>query len=433
MYARLAALVVMSIVSASCARSRPCSDLPATDVSSSTEPGQMKAWAACAQADPDEYAWRLFFYLNQQADPKKRGSPDPSRSGFRDSEAGKAVVWETWARSSGDDDPSGVDSEVFRRSGTDPGPWESLKPEQKTLFASLKSTAARLKTPRSSDRITDFASQESRMNRSTYETIRAHGLYSQKGYVDAASEAQTGQRASIVEFEALSKEIKAQWIHLCNKEEQNLPRCLERKKRYHWRIVERPGYPSEVVGLAALHIISKDLPKWVWIDFGHVDCEWPLDYDSWPTGSKSWECNEALDPSGVSLQDSTTLKTHGVRRETVNTKWQYYRLRGTQIDFNAPRLLQNPLLEAFAPEAKSCITCHFYASVRTDGKRSSLEMNGGTGIPNCHLMYEGRQDDASLKCPDDTKDPVFGKLKHFQTDFVWSIEVHAKPIAGQAK
>ena len=58
-----------------------------------------------------------------------------------------------------------------------------------------------------------------------------------------------------------------------------------------------------------------------------------------------------------------------------NTKWQYYRLRGTQVDFvdstgNATRLVNSKIEGTFHQNFMFCITCHALAA--TNDKGSSM-------------------------------------------------------------
>src|SRR5262249_43010065 len=111
----------------------------------------------------------------------------------------------------------------------------------------------------------DPASDETRMNRSTYDTVRQKRLWSVEG-VEIASANATGSGDKLAfKLEQMSKETKARWIPLtsCNNDQN----CAD-KNRYHWRTVQNPTTgQNEVWGLASLHIITRDLPNWFWSDF----------------------------------------------------------------------------------------------------------------------------------------------------------------------
>jgi hypothetical protein len=61
----------------------------------------------------------------------------------------------------------------------------------------------------------------------------------------------------------------------------------------------------------------------------------------------------------------------GVRNETVGSKWQFYRLKGSQTTFTDargnPTILGNQLLESGNAATSSCITCHAMAGTDKDG------------------------------------------------------------------
>ena len=197
---------------------------------------------------------------------------------------------------------------------------------------------------------------------------------------------------------------------------------------------------TEIWGLVSLHIITKDLPNWFWADFGHIDCE-----------TAAGACADEA-PAETPLRDSTThgagtAGSDGVRKETTGSKWQFYRLRGTQIDFITPfgvdTILSNPVIEGTFQKS-SCMTCHSYASgalaSEVPAVGTSLPIIAGvTGVPNAGSQSD---DIGSPKC-ERFVTPRGGTSGHctdvfdetpplyFQTDFLWSIPFRAfseKPI-----
>jgi len=421
------------------------------------EPGGRPEDAKLASSNPDEYAWQLFLFLNHQARDGVAGVADPSKASIRDYDPDKPVVWETWALASGlvvrvnsDGSLAFVDdkSEVFKRPATQPIEWDKLDrtgPKQ-VLTANLQGVFQALSAAVVSRRggmhilAAPFGEpggdEEVRMNRSTYETVRSRRLYSVEGLEAAAAAAKASGQRAVVTFEPASKEVKAQWVRLASCK-PDAP-CND-KNRYHWRIIVNPTtHAREVWGLASLHIITKDLQNWFWADFGHVDCE---------TGQGP--CSDFSADSGNVLRDSTTTGpggrgpsgSNGVRSETVNSKWQYYRLRGTQTDFvtseGLPTILSNPVIES-SFQKSSCMTCHALATV---GIRSTVPDRGTSipfflkldyvrnigssppprpdvGAPACSKFYNT----AAGPCPDDQSAE---QVLYFQTDFLWSLPFRA--------
>ena len=421
------------------------------------EPGGRPEDATLASSNPDEFAWQLFLYINRQALLGAAGVADPSKGSIRDFDSDRDVVWETWALASGlviAQNPDGslgyIDnkSEVFKRPATQPVEWNQLDrtvPKQ-FLTANLQGVFPALNffvtQKRGGAHIlaapfgVPAGDEEVRMNRSTYETVRSNRLYSVEGLEDAAAKAKAAGRRTVVEFEPASKEVKAQWVRLtaCDPDKP----CPE-KDRYHWRIIADPITKArEVWGLASLHIITKDLQNWFWADFGHVDCE-----------SGVGPCVGFSADEGNILRDSTTngpdgngpSGSKGQRADTLKTKWENYRLRGTQTGFitseGLPTILSNPVIESTFQKS-SCMTCHAYATVGIRGAvpdggtsfpffiRMDFVRNIGSsppprpdvGAPVCAKFYNK----ASGSCPDDqsSDQPLY-----FQTDFLWDMPFRA--------
>ena len=412
-----------------------------------TEPGGTDADRSLALTNADEYAWRLFMYLNRQAAAGAAGVPDASKPSIANYDDDRDAIWETWALSSGLDLDTSVRpfkilanySEVFKNPATMPAKWEDLprgtnrpkilSEDFKGLLTLLEPAGLRSPGP-GGFRIliapigSNPAEDESRMNKSTYETVRSQGLFSVEGIEAAASKAATLHQNSLVTFEQGSKEVKARWIHLADCD--NNPSCAD-KKRYHWRTVPRNGV-SEIWGLVSLHIITKDLPNWFWADFGHIDCD---------EGKGACAAFRAETP----LRDSTTLNSGGVRKGTENTKWSFYRLRGTETDFvtsnGIDAVLSNPVIEA-GFQRSSCLTCHSYAtsaaSAAAPAQGTSLPLFAGkTGVRNAgsHSDDIGKSDCRRFYSPGGGLTQQCGNIfspgnpLYVQTDFLWSIAMRA--------
>jgi hypothetical protein len=426
------------------------------DAQQLVEPGGRPEDAKLANSDPNEFAWQLFLFLNHQARQGVAGVADSSKTSIRDYDADRAVVWETWGLASGLVVRNGagglsyVDnkSEVFKRPATQPVEWDKLDRggSKQPLTANLQGVfpALNVSVLAKQDGVRLEAApfgepggdEEVRMNRSTYDTVRSKRLYSVEGLEAAANAAKASGLRAVVAFEPASKEVKAQWVRLSTCQ-ADAP-CAD-KDRYHWRIIVNPTTNArEVWGLASLHIITKDLQNWFWADFGHLDCE-----------SGTGACGSGgADPGNV-LRDSTTngpggigpSGSNGVRAETLNSKWQNYRLRGTQINFvtpeGLPTILSNPVIEN-SFQKSSCMTCHSLATVGVRGTvpNSATSMpfflkldfarNIGSsppprpdiGAPVCAKFYNK----PSGACPDDQSSD---QVLYFQTDFLWSLPFRA--------
>ncbi|HYO52017.1 hypothetical protein [Archangium sp.] len=383
-----------------------------------------------ARNAPDEYAWQLFLALNRQAQPGVRGVADPYKP-FNGYEQDKPVVWETWAHASGGRQanyfPPVNYSEVFLDHGARPPLWDSLStttlktldksmdPHEETMRAQRSGGSASLMDPGSSN--SSGMAEEVTMNRATYDTILKHELYSIEGLEANFYRAQQG---ITFDFPAGAQEVKAKWARISELD----------KPRYHWRVLRKPDGRTELWGLTALHIITRDLPNWFWATWEHED------YLKLPVHSLGMGLDKenaefpSMDsttrgPSATSRGFVNGVPVDGVRRETVGTKWQFYRLRGTQIDYVDANgnytLLANTQLERRFQQTSSCITCHARASVgvRTPNADGTLPK-----MPN--ILLDMVSVSPVLVGPVGKEDPrkLFydsnGRLIYGSTQFVWS-------------
>ena len=149
------------------------------------EPGGTAADAQLAVTKPDEFAWRLFLFLNRQASDGIAGVADPTKS-ILQFDPDKAVVWETWALASGSGS-SQQGSEVYKPRGEKPGEWQDLPRSAtapvpkvfsvptKSILSSLRGQPSLLVAP------LDPLGQEVRMNQATFNFVRDQGLYFTQG------------------------------------------------------------------------------------------------------------------------------------------------------------------------------------------------------------------------------------------------------------
>lgn len=382
------------------------------------EPWREPQDTAEALIDPDLYAWRLFVALNWPADVAQREA-DPARPFGEHGD----VVWESWKFSSGEL------NEVFLDRGLDPGPWmpgrviderrlEDFEPLPVQQQIRLRGKGLQ---PTFDPSTSAVESNENHMNRAAYEFIRERELYNVEGqeslFADAAA---TWGRARAegrpadprefkLDFPLAAKEVKAQWRPI---EEAQKP-------RYHWHEFTDAHGDKLLFGLTALHVTTKDLPNWFWATFEHVDNPEREGAEPWLLPSR----DTAAGPDGYPPQ-----------RGIEGTPWQYYRLRGTQIEFvdstGNPTLLANAQIEQGFQTTSSCIACH---------ARATIEPASGSQVVDRLAVFErdfGLVVVGSVGAPDpglfDAKqfiDPVTGQLRYLQLDFVWSLSRARRKIA----
>jgi len=292
---------------------------PTNKVWSANKPWQAPQDTNTAMNQPDHYAWQLFVSLNWPANTNKCKPNRKAKLG----DEGRAT-WEVW-QSREETFLAGAQKPVTWKEGCQAGGFTTLPTGDYTVFAD----------------------ENIRLSKSTYKYIRKNKLYS-------LDEQERLARAGVkdLNFPLGAKTAKAHWVRITEAD----------KSRYHWEEIERDG-EIHLYGMTGFHIVSKDTPTWFWATFEHVDNEnrWSAEYPDaflgWLTPSRdaaacpadNLACNEI--PSGYGLE---------------GTKWENYRLRGTQSDWTdnrgVPTVLANSQLENFMDlETSSCVTCHALA------------------------------------------------------------------------
>jgi hypothetical protein len=285
--------------------------------------------------------------------------------------------------------------------------------------------------------------EEVRRNKTTFDYIITNGLWYQQGVAAyfaraaAAVEDNVKFATTSISFPRDSIEVKANWVVIKETD----------KFRFHW------NYDSsgQLLGLVAMHIISKDLPNWFWCTFEHVDNPGRGDYvgihDSF-----------GAEPAHTASHTDKLFQTYPAERQTPpllsllekngftdawGAEWKHYRLKGSQINFTDPTgrplLLGNSVTEAgFVPTA-SCITCHARAAVTARGTNTFPRFGEQTNLPLVNIAQQGTPNGAVLTY-NGVPDPgwyfrnmgAFSKqgsarLENLQTDFVWAIPFKANP------
>ena len=105
--------------------------------------------------------------------------------------------------------------------------------------------------------------EEVHRNKVTFDYIVENGLWYREGiaaFFDKAAKAvgdDVDFASKTVNLPRASIEVKANWIVIDEKD----------KPKFHWNY----NGEGQLLGLVAMHIISKDLPNWFWCTFEHVD------------------------------------------------------------------------------------------------------------------------------------------------------------------
>ena len=317
----------------------------------------------------DKHAWALFAKLNQKA-PIQCSKTNNS-------------IWETWANN----------AETF--SGSQPKWPEICGTKEKPRLKVLGERSVNLFVKEEEKLVipgVEFVSssvEEVRRNRATFDYIVNNHLWN----LDGLAKAYAGDKK--IEFPIDAIELKADWV----------PIRSDEKNKYHWNYTK----DGTLVGMRAMHIVSKEIPNWFWASFEWVDnlgrCDEIGCVDNFgvtphivkPNSKKNLKyASEQLTPELEKL-----FAAYGLTGEW-GKQFKNYRLKGTQINFvdstGNPTLLGNSITEQNAVFGSSCITCHAMARIDASGHTIKFPTPTLVGAPQPEL---------------------FEKLK--STGFVWSI------------
>ena len=130
---------------------------------------------------------------------------------------------------------------------------------------------------------------------------------------------------------------------------------------------------------------TKDLPKWFWATFEQVDNPVPeiADRDRY---------TNFLNPRNPDAP-YVEQRLRAVPDPLKNTVWQYYVLRGTQVDFidsvGNPIILGNTQLEGSMQTSSSCMGCHARSTI--GDRRDHIKVDGHQLYPRgAYFFPEGR-------------------------------------------
>lgn len=325
--------------------------------------------------NPDKFAWDLFMEINRPALDGKRGVPDPTK---RIGDPGLRV-WETWKITTENG------NEVFLEKGKRPSAWDEPQmmniagkprkilspPKMATIKSGIVDQGPHNQTLTLNAPPLDRDNQEARINQIGFEFLVKEGLYS----LDGQERFRATKRR--VDFPVGTINVKAHWRQFTSTEiASGLP------ARFY--TAEEDG---KVWGLIGFHITSKDLPNWFWATFEQVDNPQPEipDRDRY---------TKLLNPNQRLREVPAPLKS---------TYWQYYVLRGTQVDFidsiGNPTVLGNTQLEGGMQTTSSCIGCHARSSI--GDRKDDISISGRRLYPNGTYFYPNGRLSALRKQPPD--------------------------------
>jgi hypothetical protein len=387
--------------------------IPGVSVADYRKAGGRPVDADAAMNSPGVYAWKLFMNINRPGTAVRSGNRGKPARGKGLGDPGD-TIWQSWKDVKevylpGGADPKSFDSPPF------PGYQRGEVPKALMLAAAtagLNPLTIRPAQLRGSAlvqrpdlqrllrqvRAKPDDESEARMNRATFDFIRRNKLYSRAG-----QEAYWRTNVPMV-FPKDSIEVKASWKNIGPATPQNA-----NLKRYHY---VKDG--KDAFGLVALHIITKDVPDWYWCTFEHQDNREPLSSDFYSADIDPQKNREFVRLPGSKGPIPKLIK---------NTKWRFYRLRGTQTAYNfsggVPNLLDNQVIEQGFVFPSSCMSCHARAALSSTG---AIPLNSAT----LGLTPRAEAPPPSFTGPSGPPDPAFfgdqsSSSRLLQQDFVWSL------------
>jgi hypothetical protein len=144
---------------------------------------------------------------------------------------------------------------------------------------------------------------------------------------------------------------------------------------------------------------TKSLPRWFWATFEQVDNPPP------DIGDRDRFTEYLNPPKNDGTREGVTGRLRKVPPPLAGTVFQYYVLRGTQIEFvdamGSPTLLGNTQLESGMQTTSSCMGCHGRATI--GDRQDNIFLNGQRLYPAGTFFYPGGK-----IYPDEGKDPTRG-------------------------
>lgn len=271
---------------------------------------------------PDEAAWRIFSEINRPT----KGVP----------------FWRTWPEQAqvypADPNP---EAPPKWQDIADPEPILRVRPsvQQQLQQGHVNAALEDLTDPCTA--LNKAQSEEVRINQQTFDYLIANNLW----YVEGKAKAFANDL--VVNFPSNAREIKANWVKLA--------------KSQAGQFVTAEDSSGQLWGLVAMHIVSKEVPNWVWATFEHVTnpC-----YSKYLEAQDRFGLTAGGKPSPALIE---MFKNYGLDVALYSN----YRLDGAQVNFTDPTgrpiILGNSVTEFGFQTTASCMTCHARATTDAAG------------------------------------------------------------------
>jgi hypothetical protein len=321
--------------------------------------------------------------------------------------------------------------------------WDAMPPKLVTLLDDLDNRPGNFN-------VTDFAKltlnatnpyyEELRINQPMFEYIQQNALYNQDTVYKLAKEHK-------ISFPKEAMMIKAQWIPI---DSSRIDSFYSKKIRILVRNLKTNDSTlvDTLMGLVGFHLVTHELPNWVWSTFEFAGNVGMCDY----IGCKdNFGCNQAFIPPNKLINRGYPNTQPSEKLAELMTEYglpevfKYYRLKGSQTEYTSNEgdtlILGNSILEMNLVPTSSCISCHARATLNNSSTRQNLSMFLPEAWPfdtfttpfhtkGFHpLAYTGTpvpQDYINA----DSNGTIHPDSVYYRTDFMWQLAQHSKKCSN---
>jgi hypothetical protein len=294
--------------------------------------------------------------------------------------------------------------------------------------------------------------EELRLNKAMFDYIQENSLFNQDSVYKMA-------KAGNINFPKDAMMIKAQWVPVDSSQVGNYYTKIISGKRTVVTEVQSTGEAPNIVessvenqlmGLVGFHLVTHELPDWVWSTFEYSGNPGICDYIGCNDSYGNTETYIAPNPDGKVNQGYGTAGSTSealsqlFQEKNVPDVFKNYRLKGSQIKYTTngidPIILGNSILEANLVSSSSCISCHARATLNNMSPRSNLgmfESSGANFIPPSQVTDSTT---AGFHPVGYTGEPVvrdylenrsYPDSTYYRTNFMWQLAQRATVCENQ--
>lgn len=312
-----------------------------------------------------------------------------------------------------------------------------LPPKAVSLLDNFNNSSSNFETTQFEELTQNFDNpyyEELRINRAMFDYIQENGLYNQNKVYEMAKKGE-------INFPQQAMMIKAQWV----------PVDSTQIGKYYTKMIDGYDYVSEettgytLMGLVGFHLVTHELPNWVWSTFEYKENVGMCDYigckDNFGNTQAYIPPKKIID-QGYAVGGPSKALLDLFKKLNVPEVFQNYRLKGSMTEYTDNQgnanIVGNSILEMNLVSSSSCISCHARATLNNrPGDRQNLGMFEKYGISYDSVATPTATKGLHLTCITGTPRPkdylnadkdgnVYPDSIFYQTNFMWQLAQHAK-------